>query len=217
MTDKKAGEETLFDVPDNIFPKLKYTVPHTEDNSDVLPNLLNIQTVEEINKAEFEGFLRAERLLVETLAIDTDFNNKFIKKIHKLALQHLYNFAGKYRTVNLLKDNFLFPPAQFLNENMGDFEKNILNKVKTIYVDKKELIKDISTVHAEFLFIHPFREGNGRTARILANLMAYKAGFKRLKFEKIITQEKFDFYVKAVQRAGLKDYSLMEKVISEIF
>src|SRR5688572_16629810 len=98
------GEE-----PGKSSPRLKYRVPHAEDNLDVLPNLMNIQTIEEINRAEFEGFLRAERLLVETLATNTVFNIKFIKKIHKLALQHLYSFAGKYRTVDLLKDDFLFP------------------------------------------------------------------------------------------------------------
>jgi hypothetical protein len=37
----------------------------------VLPNLLNLKTSQEINKAEFEGFLRAERFLLETLTHDT--------------------------------------------------------------------------------------------------------------------------------------------------
>jgi cell filamentation protein len=217
MADSNFTDENLFGIPDKSNPKLKYRVPYTEDNSDVLPNLLNLRTIEEINKVEFEGFLLAERLLLETLSIDTIFNNKFIREIHKLALQHLYNFAGKYRTVNLLKDNFLFPPAQFLNDSMLDFEKNILHKIPQVYKNKRSLVKDIAAVHAEFLFIHPFREGNGRTARILANLMAYKAGYKRLRFEEIASKKHFDFYVKAVQKAGLKDYSLMEKVIEEIF
>lgn len=217
MVKSDYTEKTLFGIPDKSNPKLKYRVPYSEDYSDVLPNLLNIQTVEEINKKEFEGFLRAERLLVETLSINTIFNNKFIKQIHKLALQHLYKFAGKYRTVNLLKDNFLFPPAKFLNESMTNFENNILRKIPQSYKNKRSLIKDIAAVHAELLFIHPFREGNGRTARILANLMSYKAGWNRLRFEEIAGKKPFDFYVKSVQKAGLKDYSFMEKVIEEIF
>jgi cell filamentation protein len=66
------------------------------------------------------------------------------------------------------------------------------------------------------LFIHPFREGNGRTARMLANLMARKQGYDALLFEKI-TQENFDTYVKAIQKSAEKDYALMIAFISAIF
>ena len=61
-------------------------------------------------------------------------------------------------------------------------------------------------VHGEFLFIHPFREGNGRTARILANLMSRKQGFDALRFE-LITEKDFPLYVKAVQSIAQKDYT----------
>jgi cell filamentation protein len=78
------------------------------------------------------------------------------------------------------------------------------------------LIRDIARVHAELLFIHPFREGNGRTARLLANLMAAKAGHKLLELENF-SKEKFDEYVKAVKLAANRDYSLMEKIIHSLF
>ena len=94
----------------------------------------------------------------------------------------------------------------------------ILGKIslKNSYNNRKELIFDIAKVHGEFLFIHPFREGNGRTARILANLMTRKQGYGSLKFERV-GKEEFDFYVKAVQQSVNKDYSLMEKFIESIF
>lgn len=89
-------------------------------------------------------------------------------------------------------------------------------KLPDIYSDEKSLIKDVATVHAELLFIHPFREGNGRTARILANLMVRKAGYNPIEFSKI-KEEAFEQYISAVQMAALKDYQPMSDLISIIF
>jgi cell filamentation protein len=184
--------------------------------SELLPNLLNLSDPEDIEKSEFEGFLLAELTLTEELSTRTKFNLKYIKRIHKLSLGHLYSFAGKYRTVNMSKGGFLFPAAEFLAQNMDAFEKEILINLPSKYDSKKSLIKDIAKVHGELLFIHPFREGNGRTARILASLMARKHGYKGLKFEKI-DEKIFPKYVSAVQMVSDKNYEPMEKIIELIF
>ena len=184
--------------------------------SELFPNLLNLSNREEIDKAEFEGFLLAELSLTEELTSRTKFNIKYIKRIHKLSLGHLYSFAGKLRTVNMSKGGFLFPAAKFISQNMDNFEKEILLKLPTKYESDQALIKDIAKVHGEFLFIHPFREGNGRTARVLANLMVRKQGFKGLNFEKI-TEYVFPEYVIAVQSVADRNYEPMEKIIKLIF
>jgi cell filamentation protein len=38
------------------------------------------------------------------------------------------------------------------------------------------LIRGLAEIHVEFVLIHPFREGNGRIARLLADVMACLAG-----------------------------------------
>lgn len=193
---------------------MKYQIP--KNQSEILPNLLDLKLAEEIALSEFEGFLKTEILLTENLSSLTKFNLKFILKIHKLSLGHLYSFAGRYRDVNLSKGGFSFAAARFLPETMKVFEDEVLMKLPNNYKDKKNLIKDIATVHAELLFIHPFREGNGRTARILANLMSRKQGFGPLLFEKIGENE-FQLYISAVQMAAKKDYQRMEELIESIF
>jgi len=197
--------------------KLKYQVNSSEDSNSVLPNILSLDKEEDIEKAEFEGFLRSERIMIETLSRETLFNNKYIKSVHYYALYHLYSFAGNYRTVNMSKDGFFFPPARYIPESMNNFEKNILNNLPDSYQNQNDLIRDIALIHSELLFIHPFREGNGRTARIIANMMSYKAGYNRLKFEEITKKNKFDKYVLAVQKAGIKKYNYMTEIIEEIF
>ena len=188
----------------------------SNNQNEVLPNHLGLKFAEEIALSEFEGFLSAEIALTESLTSRTRFNAAYILKIHKLSLCHLYSFAGKYRDVNISKAGFPFAAARFLPETMKSFDDEILSQLPNKYIEKDLLIKDIARVHGELLFIHPFREGNGRTARMLANLMLRKQGFDPLRFE-LITEERFNEYIQAVQSSAGKDYQKMEQLINYIF
>ena len=192
----------------------KYRAP--EDEGEILPNLLGLTDRKEIDIAETEGIIEAQAIVIDELSDKTIFDLQYIYRIHSLAFGRLYSFAGKLRTVNISKGSFMFPSAEFLNNSMTSFENEILSSLPDSYPDKTSLIKDIAAVHAELLFIHPFREGNGRTARILANAMAAKQGYEFLRFSGI-TGMKLEEYIAAVQCAASKDYSLMEKVIAVIF
>ena len=67
----------------------------------------------------------------------------------------------------------------------------------------------------ELLLIHPFREGNGRLARLLATLMALQAGLPPLDFRSIKGKKKQEYF--AAVRAGMvPDYKPMENVFSEV-
>lgn len=198
---------------------MKYQIPY--DQNEHLPNLLHLNSAEAIAAVEFDGFLKAEVMLTEALTSRTKFTNRFILKAHKLALGDVYSFAGKWRDVNLSKGGFVFPTAQFLPDVMHSFEANILSKLPNRYANKNGLIHDLAVVHAELLFIHPFREGNGRTARLLANLMCRKQGLNAPQWEKIEPNEDasipFTDYIVAVQRAADQDYKPMMHIIEEIF
>ena len=188
----------------------------SREENEILPNLLHLNEKEDIDNAEFEGFLYTELYLTDKLTSRTKFNEKYIQQIHKLALNELYSFAGKYRTVNMSKGGFLFPSAQFIPQSMSTFENDILNVLPNTYKNEESLISDIAKVHGELLFIHPFRDGNGRTARILANLMVRKQGYNGLHFERI-DEKVFIQYVTAVQRVAEKNYEPMKEVIKLIF
>lgn len=194
----------------------KYSVNPNEE--EILPNLLNSNSLREIQEAEFEGFLYAELLLTTQLTEKTKFDVDYIKNIHFLALKDVYAFAGNFRTVNISKQGFMFPAARFLDQSMQEFQTEILNKLLNEYVklDSVLFIEDLARVHAELLYIHPFREGNGRTARVLLNLMLRKNGREPLDFSKI-NEELFQQYVIAVQSSAMKNYEPMKKVIEQLF
>lgn len=189
----------------------KYSVNPNEE--EILPNLLNSNSLQEIQEAEFEGFLYAELLLTTQLTNKTKFDIEYIKNIHLLALKEVYSFAGEYRTVNISKQGFMFPSARFLNQSMQEFQNEILSKLEK--QDLVFLIDDLAKIHAELLYIHPFREGNGRTARVLLNLMLRKNGWEPLDFSKM-DEELFQKYVLAVQSSALKNYEPMKEVIEQL-
>lgn len=193
---------------------MKYESPNNQ--CEILPNLLGLRSAEDIALSEFEGFLKAEIILTEKLSSRTKFDVSYILKIHKLSLGHLYSFAGKYRDVNLSKGGFPFAAAKFLPETMNTFNDDVLSKLLKEYKNRQQLVSDIAKVHGELLFIHPFREGNGRTARILANLMLRKQGYESLLFDKVGEKE-YKFYVSAVQLSAEQNYTKMEQFITSIF
>lgn len=155
----------------------------------------------------------AEILFTEKLTPNTKFSVKYICDIHRTALKELYTFAGRFRSVNISKGGFVFPAGRFIPDSMRIFEEEILSQLPDHYTSQQALIKDIAKVHGELLFIHPFREGNGRTSRILANLMARKQGYPGLNFKRI----DFNEYIIAVQQVARKDYSRMEQIIAYTF
>jgi len=78
-----------------------------------------------------------------------------------------------------------------------------------------EIVKAIAIVHTELLLIHPFREGNGRAARLLAILIALQAGLPPLDFGGIKGRKRQEYF--AAVQAGLdRNYTPMEKVFNAV-
>ncbi len=67
---------------------------------------------------------------------------------------------------------------------------------------EEEVLTKIASVHFELLFIHPYREGNGRTGRLVATVMAMQAGYNGFNWE--VIEARFDEYVKSIQSLNLK-------------
>jgi cell filamentation protein len=98
---------------------------------------------------------------------------------------------------------------------MRDFETKVLREEPAVPASRDDLIRHLATVHGELLFIHPFREGNGRAARLLTDLMAMKHGYDKLDYAPM--KARFGEYVAAVQQAAAGNYAPMEGLIRAAF
>jgi len=99
--------------------------PKSED--EILPNKLELKDPGKIAEEEYRGFLRAEIKFESELDDISQFNWKLISSIHKTAFNHLYEFAGELRQVNLSKGGFMFPAARFLPSAVKKYEKEFMN------------------------------------------------------------------------------------------
>ncbi len=178
-------------------------------NETVLRNRAGIIDSLTMDQAEFDALLKVQTQYLDLLNEESRITAKLIRKMHKDWLGDIYDWAGEYRTVEMSKGGFQWPPAYRVQPNMELFENGLLQECtpcKTADLDTVAL--QISKVHAEFLFIHPFREGNGRLARWIADIMALQAGFgiPLYPFWGDQTVEARHKYVYAVKRGYVEDF-----------
>ncbi|MEK6697834.1 MAG: Fic family protein [Nitrospirota bacterium] len=124
--------------------------------------------------------------------------------------------AGKYRQVNIGKGGFHFAAAQYIPTLMSEFERGPLRHLTPCtFSSPEDIIHALAVVHVELVLIHPFREGNGRLARLVAAVMALQAGLPPLDFG-AIHGSKRTAYFRAVRAGMVRDYELMEKIFSAV-
>ena len=103
--------------------------------------------------------------------------------MHRRWLGEIYVWAGDYRQVNIAKGEFMFAAAGQVPRLMQEFERGPLLEYTPCRFDTiDDQASALAVVHAELILIHPFREGNGRCARLLALLMGLQAGLPTLDF-----------------------------------
>jgi cell filamentation protein len=167
-------------------------------------------------KREKEAQLRALEKLVDFYQSNHRFTAGDICYIHKTWLGDIYEWAGKYRQVKMDKDGFPFAYPEQIPKLMTEFEKGPLRQFTPCRFETlEEVIKALAIVHAELVLIHPFREGNGRVARMLATLMALQAALPPLDFSGIIGKKKKE-YIEAVQAGIARNYEPMEKIFRSV-
>ncbi len=114
--------------------------------------------------------------LVRKMAFDSTYQitEEDIKKIHRIVMKGVITSAGEYRDYDLevREAGFTPPPFYEISENMKEFIDMLNNNS-----DELHPIEFAAQVHYDFVWIHPFEDGNGRMARLLLNLVLVKSGY----------------------------------------
>ena len=182
----------------------------------VLANLLGLVRVRDVQIAETRSLLELTDDLLGEVTEEQCFTAADICDWHARWLGDIYAWAGRYRQVNMSKDGFPFAAARLVAKLMSDFERTILAaQTPCANMDGARLVQALARTHAEFILIHPFREGNGRLARMLNTMMALQAGMPLLDFDGIRGAEKRR-YIAAIQSAQGNDYGPLEQVFAAV-
>jgi cell filamentation protein len=149
----------------------------------VLRNRLGITRVRDMHEAESHALLIAQDAAIEHYGSEHRFSAADVATLHRLWLGPIYDWAGRYRSVNIGKGGFQFAHAPLIPHLMGELERGVLARhTPCLPGDDGAIAVALAKVHAELILIHPFRDGNGRLARLLALLMALQAGLPPLDY-----------------------------------
>lgn len=139
---------------------------------------------------------------IETLVSDTYvLNARDILTVHGLVLDKIEKeFAGRYRDmrVYIKGANFVPPNPLKVDDLMEELITWVTDEKNTLHTVVKATI-----FHHRFVWIHPFIDGNGRTVRLMFNLLLMKAGYPPA----IILKADRSKYYDALNKANEGDYS----------
>src|SRR3989304_5157236 len=208
MSMKKVGR---YDTSDLIEAQFE-----PSSRGRVLKNKLGINRKREMDEAESVSLKLALDMLLGMYDEKHRFTAEDIRKMHKVWLGGIYEWAGEYRQVNVSKGKFLFAAAKQVPLLMEEFEKVPLRKYTPCkFKSLERTVQALAEVHVELVLIHPFREGNGRVARILSTLMTSQAGLPVLNFKDITGRKRKEYFV-AINNGLNRDYRLMERLFEKI-
>jgi len=150
-----------------------YTYPGT----NVLRNQLNLRVLSELQQKEH--YISATKLFELILFPIHVSSVTDIQEIHRYLFKEIYPWAGELRKVNISKDGKAFMSMQSFEMGRGDIDSLISDfhkKAKT----KTEISHHLAGVLDNINFMHPFREGKGRTQREVIRVLALSKGYELL-------------------------------------
>ena len=176
-------------------------------------NYMAITDSDIVQRAEDLRLLEVYDDIVCNFDISIIFGFDMVQQWHKDIFQNIYPFAGDIRTVEMSKgedDEHWVWRMEFLKA-LPQLDKQIKKVVKSEYKDVKSIAYDLSMMLSEFLFIHPFREGNGRISRLLSDVILAKNGFPMVG----LNLKKGDNYIQRVHSGYEMNYEPLAELLEQ--
>ena len=186
---------------------------------------------EEFQKREAIGVIRASRFIRKFAGSEKLIDVLVINQIHKTIYKNAWpEIAGVFRgePVKITYSSHLPPHHLDVQVWMMKFNDEIVEKIRKlkslpmqfrgVKLSKKEqvmvrkIIHTAAWVHHKIVFIHPFVEGNGRTARLMANTILERFNLVGISIQ-IEKENKNGYRLALSQIDKVGDYRSLEKMI----
>ncbi|NDC72675.1 MAG: filamentation induced by camp protein fic, partial [Sphingobacteriia bacterium] len=154
-----------------IDPEFSYTDPDT----NLLRNLQGITDADVLLFVESSAVTKRLQELYEYPLIVKGVITLF--EIHQHLFQDLYSWAGKKRTVEISKDGKQFFPTSFFDNAFQYIDQLILEYKSIPKRNKRAVANKLAEILDHVNYLHPFREGNGRSQREFLRLLAFEKGY----------------------------------------
>ncbi len=155
----------------------KYIDPdytYTDSKTGILRNLQDITDPEVLLFVESGAVTKRLQELYENPIKIKGIDSLF--EIHRQIFQDMYVWAGKKRIVEINKNGKQFFPTSHF-DNAFRYINQLIAEFKKIPKDnKRKLAEKLAEILDNVNYLHPFREGNGRTQREFLRLLALDKG-----------------------------------------
>ena len=149
--------------------------PYIDQETGILRNLVGAKTWQDLQKAEAD-IIGISQIALANIPRTNDLAE--LQAIHKALFGKIYDWAGQLRTVDIKKgsEEFFLSFAEFDTGTtfvFGELQKE--NYLKGL--EQEKFVEKLAYFYEQLNYIHPFREGNGRTQRVFWNRVAKDAGY----------------------------------------
>jgi cell filamentation protein len=153
--------------------------PYFDESIGDLRNLLGVKSSKELKQLEPQ-IVFANELELEAINIPRTNDLTELLQIHKQLFKGVYDWAGRVRIVDIKKNSdgsdFFLIVSKIIDAANYVFAE--LAKEQYLQdLTKKDFIKRLAYFYDQLNYIHPFREGNGRTQRVFWSRVAKDSGY----------------------------------------
>lgn len=146
--------------------------PYLDPKTKILKNIPNLQTEEELVKFEEVIFQVNSVEASEHLKSCSTITLKEWKRVHQICFSDIFEWAGELRTIRIAKGSTVFAYP----ENIEGEASKIFDEIDLLLCSSTLALEQTAELFAEANVLHPFREGNGRTQRIIFNEILRRIG-----------------------------------------
>jgi cell filamentation protein len=146
--------------------------PYVYPGTTILRNRLGLRDPGSLDRVE-------RRLVVQRIREGVpggSFDLSHLCAIHRHLFQDVYDWAGELRSVEISRGRQQFQFRQFIATGMADVHRRLLAANFLAGLSAKEFALRSAVIIGDVNYIHPFREGNGRTQLQYLKLLALQAG-----------------------------------------
>lgn len=185
--------------------------PYIDKETGILRNIPGFDSEEELENFEKIIYQAHMPEAYSLIAAKDKFNLKVWQEIHQICFGEVYDWAGELRTVRIEKTPTVFAYPEHIETEAAKLFSAINEKLANGSLTREEAAE----YYAELNVIHPFREGNGRTQRIIFSEILKRIGY-RVDYSLIEQDELITALIKAYQGDYTDITALFEKITTKI-
>ncbi len=170
---------------------------------------------------EAEGIKKALQYIIQLSEKKTKITPELIQDIHREGFGVIFpDWAGKFRVIDVTVGEYEPPhysKIAVLVKNLCDDLEERLKHIPSPENEEQflaEVISFLAWFQHRFVWIHPFKDYNGRIARLLTNLLVLNYGLPALEIKAETGQDR-QRYIKAMKAADNHDPSKLESLLAK--